>query len=402
MPITQLPQAPSRADPANFSVRADAWVGALDQFTSEANALQTDVNAKQVTASNAATTATTKASEASTSATNAATSATNAATSATNALNSANAAAASYDSFDDRYLGSKTTNPTVDNDGNTLLVGAIYWNSVANEMRVWNGSAWNATYLPAGGYLIKTSNLSDLNNAASARTNLGLGTGATATVTTSATDTTDGRLLKVGDFGNGGVTIASDSDANAGSYVIAGNQFLSTLGGNNFPPVSDRFFVHVISTGTVGIRQLFVSRSAGRIFSRTRINSDTWLPWREVYHQGSILGTVSQSSGVPTGAVIERGSNANGEYVRFADGTQICCVDSTFSTANPVTWTFPASFSSVHYAAADVSFSVAPGFYYVGAYVSSNSLIIHKFRRSDQTATADNFLIRATAIGRWF
>ena len=37
-----------------------------------------------------------------------------------------------------------------------------------------------------------------------------------------------------------------------------------------------------------------------------------------------ILGTVSQSGGVPTGAVIERGSNANGEYVKFADGTMIC------------------------------------------------------------------------------
>jgi hypothetical protein len=42
------------------------------------------------------------------------------------------------------------------------------------------------------------------------------------------------------------------------------------------------------------------------------------------YRRANILGTVSQSGGVPTGAVIERGSNANGEYVRFADGTQIC------------------------------------------------------------------------------
>ncbi|MEP9155246.1 hypothetical protein ABKT98_24025, partial [Enterobacter cloacae] len=36
--------------------------------------------------------------------------------------------------------------------------------------------------------------------------------------------------------------------------------------------------------------------------------------------QADILGTVSQSGGVPTGAVIEKGSNSNGEYVRFADG----------------------------------------------------------------------------------
>ncbi len=44
----------------------------------------------------------------------------------------------------------------------------------------------------------------------------------------------------------------------------------------------------------------------------------------KLFRQDNILGTVSQSSGVPTGAIIERGSNANGEFVRYADGTQIC------------------------------------------------------------------------------
>lgn len=52
------------------------------------------------------------------------------------------AAAASLDAFDDRYLGSKTSDPTVDNDGQALIVGALYWNTVGNAMRVWNGTAW--------------------------------------------------------------------------------------------------------------------------------------------------------------------------------------------------------------------------------------------------------------------
>ena len=51
-------------------------------------------------------------------------------------------AAASYDSFDDRYLGPKASAPTLDNDGNTLLTGAMYFNNVSNDMWVWNGSAW--------------------------------------------------------------------------------------------------------------------------------------------------------------------------------------------------------------------------------------------------------------------
>lgn len=47
-----------------------------------------------------------------------------------------------YDQFDDRYLGSKAVAPTVNNDGNALLVGALYFDSAALRLKVWNGSAW--------------------------------------------------------------------------------------------------------------------------------------------------------------------------------------------------------------------------------------------------------------------
>ena len=63
---------------------------------------------------------------------------------ATAAAQSAAAAASALDSFDDRYLGSKTSNPTVDNDGNALVTGALYFNSSANEMRVYDGANWVA------------------------------------------------------------------------------------------------------------------------------------------------------------------------------------------------------------------------------------------------------------------
>lgn len=77
-------------------------------------------------------------------------------------------------------------------------------------------------------------------------------------------------------------------------------------------------------------------------------------PGPEFYQRSNILGTVSQSGGVPTGAIIERGSNANGEYTKYADGTLICrkrtsvlscttAVGAIFVSANE-TWAFPASF----------------------------------------------------------
>ena len=78
------------------------------------------------------------------SSTAAATSASNASTSETNAGNSATAAAASYDAFDDRFLGSKSSDPTVDNDGASLLTGAMYYSSSSSAMKVYNGSAWVA------------------------------------------------------------------------------------------------------------------------------------------------------------------------------------------------------------------------------------------------------------------
>ena len=100
-----------------------------------------------------ATAAAASASAAATSATAAGNSATAAASSATAAAGSATAAAASYDSFDDRYLGPKASDPALDNDGNALLTGALYFNTTTNEMRVYSGSAWLTAYLPATGYL---------------------------------------------------------------------------------------------------------------------------------------------------------------------------------------------------------------------------------------------------------
>jgi hypothetical protein len=90
-----------------------------------------------------ATSAATSAAAASASASAASTSASNASNSADAAAGSAAAAAASYDAFDDRYLGDKASDPTLDNDGNALLTGALYFNTTSDVMKVYDGSAWN-------------------------------------------------------------------------------------------------------------------------------------------------------------------------------------------------------------------------------------------------------------------
>jgi hypothetical protein len=121
-------------------------------------------------AATSASNASTSASNASTSASNAATSASNAATSASASEAAKDAALSALDSFDDRYLGAKATDPTLDNDGNALVSGALYYNTTDNIMKVYTGSAWVAAYASLEGAVLKvgdtmTGNLT-LSNAA--------------------------------------------------------------------------------------------------------------------------------------------------------------------------------------------------------------------------------------------
>jgi hypothetical protein len=144
--------ASSSASAASTSA-SNASSSASSASTSASNASTSATNASNSasSASTSATNASNSASAASTSASNAATSATNAASSATTASTAATNAAASYDAFDDRYLGSKSTAPSVDNDGNTLLTGALYWSTTANQLYVWTGSAWDAAAFSVSG-----------------------------------------------------------------------------------------------------------------------------------------------------------------------------------------------------------------------------------------------------------
>lgn len=178
----------------NAASSATSASGSASTATTQASNASTSATS----AASSATTATTQAGIATTQATNAASSATNAATSATNASNSATSAStsatsaanaqsaaetardqtlAAFDSFDDRYLGQKSTAPTVDNDGNALLAGALYFNTTTNEMKVYDGSTWLNAYASLSGALLATNNLSDLNNKPTARTNLGVAIG---------------------------------------------------------------------------------------------------------------------------------------------------------------------------------------------------------------------------------
>ena len=132
----------TNTDAAKWSllVNAAAATTSATAAASSATAAASSATASAASAS----TSSTQATNSSNSATASASSASGAASSATAAASSATSAAASYDSFDDRYLGSKSSDPTVDNDGASLVTGALYFNSSAGNLRVYSGSAWIA------------------------------------------------------------------------------------------------------------------------------------------------------------------------------------------------------------------------------------------------------------------
>ena len=148
--------AATSASQAAASATAAA-TSATNAATSETNAATSETNAA-TSATNAATSATaastaqtaaeTAETNAETAETNAANSATAAANSATSAATSAASALAAFDNFDDTYLGAKASDPTVDNDGDPLNGGDLYYNTTSNVMKVYTGSAWVTAYVP--------------------------------------------------------------------------------------------------------------------------------------------------------------------------------------------------------------------------------------------------------------
>lgn len=144
----------------------------------------------------------------------------------------------------------------------------------------------------------------------------------------SAWDLTAGAMMAQGAYGLGsapGSTISMDWNAAADSYPRTGFVGLMNVGQANAPPSGQYFYLlqQFYTTNLVQFALPYRATFAGELpYYRTRFNG-VWSPWNRFYTHSSILGTVSQSGGVPTGALIEYGSNASGEYWRYAGGMQI-------------------------------------------------------------------------------
>lgn len=223
-------------------------------------------------------------------------------------------------------------------------------------------------------------------------------------VTQSATDTTAGRLMKPGDFGIGTEEPPPAFLPEDGSQAVTG--FASTTTSQStaigLPTNSAAINMRGFSNRQVQFFGTIGAGFANRFFGRTQNAANTWQPLVEFYTTGNLLGTVSQSSGDPTGAVIERGSNANGEYVRFADGTQICTHLQTSSGAGNSTWTYPAAFAASKTDALFANPAPLTGAYTTAIVATNTTTATFVVRDALSAGALTAVSTQLMAIGRWF
>lgn len=129
----------------------------------------------------------------------------------------------------------------------------------------------------------------------------------------------------------------------------------------------------------------------------------------KVWHSGNILAPVTQQGGVPGGGIMETGSNGNGTYIRYADGTMICRHTSTVLTSNTAfgslfystayAFTFPAQFVGTP---SIVTSAMSPNGYFAWTAAegpASNAQFAARTISGSGSATG---YITYVAVGRWF
>ncbi len=227
-------------------------------------------------------------------------------------------------------------------------------------------------------------------------------------------DTTTGRLLRMTtdrgpfDLGSKRPTILSGSlnDVQNGGV----NRFLCWNTGATDVPWNYGVGMQFMAFDTTGNQLAFRRGGAPAMAFRATVTSaPTFSEWFEVFHTGNAVGTVSATPGIGS-SIMERGSNANGEYVRLIDGTQICTHSVTIADVNTadgagfrnttgVTWTFPANFIGGTLPSLSGSVNDAghvwPTFY-------CNSASMATIHAKSFTAHAGAVTAHVTAIGRWF
>ncbi|WP_313650435.1 pyocin knob domain-containing protein [Pseudomonas soli] len=203
------------------------------------------------------------------------------------------------------------------------------------------------------------------------------------------------------------VTTDLNSISETGSYA-----YIASTG--NIPYLGQGYVFHIQHSNLLYASQEAIALDGITTARRVKQNG-TWSKWRQGYAQNNVVGTVAiAGDGVPVGALIERGSNTNGRYTKFADGTMICegyvtIPAQAMSTDAGATATFSAPFSSQPRviwcpvantgsgSQADVGLLMYNGTYMT---ISNSSWRLNSY--SYRSGTSQPTMFSYIAYGRWY
>lgn len=231
-------------------------------------------------------------------------------------------------------------------------------------------------------------------------------------VQSDALDTTAGSLLSVGAFGLGAPGGYLSDIGVTDNSIAPGLYNLDSVTADAPRSSGLQHLLHTRRTGSGGEAQLVMVEDDASLYYRAR-STGAWQDWQQIASSDHYTGDMNNSEKSP---IFERGTNANGEYTRMADGTQLCWHEITldYNWARELygAWNYPASFLSPAKVFCSVDYttlgsSTAPDVDAISTVAvegpTSGSAQFRLMRAAGQTdfVTGNSVNVTVLALGRW-